>query len=313
VKSLWISLFTSWRAVPPDILDFVFHLNLEDFRLGGMGRWDTESLVDLFGRLPPSLRRLSLADMEFDRMPNLSGRPSLFHRPLCFTSLDSRSVVLFKDAWDPSTSHDLDIKVQAFDLQPFYHGSYERNEYAPFISRFLHHVGPSLSSLSIHLSGPHGRELKYFDFIDFSQCTNVCMVYIGEVTLSDHVPESLPAIATMWKLLSALPSPSNLREARFTFKLDISYASSLEEQLASSFEWSNFVSTLRRMFPRLNKIAIQVGVPTRGDTSPYIEVLRRVANLKALEDRHIVELRAFFSPIIGRPICLRRRRNSLGT
>jgi len=311
VRSVWISTLTPWEIIPPHILDLLFRLNIEDLRMSRMGGWNRESLINLFCRLPPSINALTFCDLGFDRVPDLSGCLPLFNGPLRFASLDSLSLILFKDVWDPLFAFGPDIRVKAFDLQPFHQRSYERNQYASFTSRFLQHIGPSLESLSIHLGGPYpsaGQDMEYFNFIDLSECITLRTISIEDIDLNGNKRQEPLSATVTWKLLSALPSPRILQEACFTFNLCIS---SLAERLESlkSFEWPDFVRALRRRFPSLKRITIQVATPASEDTCPYLDVLRRVDDLKVLEEVGIVKFRIYYSPTFIRPVFVLRRRS----
>ena len=119
-------------------------------------------LVNLFCRLQPSLDSLSMYDLQFGQRHDLSGDLSTFERHFHFKTFDSISLIPFKDVWDPATTKDLDLTVESFHLRLNSLSSVERKSYAPFISRFLHHIGPSLRRLIINISCPFFSSGKRF-------------------------------------------------------------------------------------------------------------------------------------------------------
>lgn len=143
----------SWLCIPPHIRDFFFQLNTADLELDSVEFYENE-LVELFSILPPSLETLSLYNLQYDDIHDLSGKSSIFQRRFRFKSLDTSSLVLLKDVWDPAVTKTLDITVESFHLRLLALMSRERDLYTPFISRFLQRAGPSLHSLFIILSEP---------------------------------------------------------------------------------------------------------------------------------------------------------------
>ena len=153
LKALWLTSI-SWAYIPLHIRDFFFKLNIADFQLDSVLFSLNYDLVNLFCRLQPSLHSLSMYNLHFGQTHDLSLDLSTFQRPFHFKTFDSISLIPFKDVWDPATTKDPDITVESFHLRLNSLSSVERKLYAPFISRFLHHIGPSLRRLIINISCP---------------------------------------------------------------------------------------------------------------------------------------------------------------
>ncbi|KIL67230.1 hypothetical protein M378DRAFT_177391 [Amanita muscaria Koide BX008] len=229
-------------------------------------------------------------------MPDLSEDPSIFRRPFRFETLDSQSIILFKSVWDPSMCHDLDIKVKFFCLQPLYDLFQLHQREAPFISRFLQRIGPSLEHLTISLSH-YGRPYSSYepgissllDPIHVSQCVNLRSLEIGEIRLEDQAPDSAKMIDVVRTFLSALPSPRALQEISITVNL---IAPSLEDHLAvlKLFKWSSLVETVQRLFPNLHKLVIHMGTREPQYFNLFLDLLRQVPNYKELEKAGVIEL-----------------------
>ncbi|KAM6495370.1 hypothetical protein JOM56_008076 [Amanita muscaria] len=299
VKSLrLVSLI--WKTIPSYILDLIFQLHIEHLSLCWLYSWGTTDLFNIFRRFPPSLRTLDFKGMGIVTMPDLSEDPSIFHRSFRFETLDSQSIFLFKSVWDPSICHDLDIKVKSFYLQPLYDLFQLHQREAPFISRFLQRIGPSLEHLTIsltHYSRPYSSYepgiSSLLDPIHVSQCVNLRSLEIGEIRLEDQAPDSAKMIDVVRTFLSALPSPRALQEISITVN---PIAPSLEDHLAvlKLFKWSSLVETVQRLFPNLHKLIIHMGTREPLCFNIFLDLLRQVPNLKELEKAGVIELRMFF-------------------
>ena len=140
VKSLSISSHSTWRPewriIPSHILD-------------GVGRWNADDIVRIFGRLLSSVKMLALRRLRYREIPH----PSIFRRPFRFRALDSTSLMLLKDVLDPLTNPDLAVAVQTFHIQ-----APDRTDRTdPSIAknsnlltqRFLHHIGQGVERLLI--------------------------------------------------------------------------------------------------------------------------------------------------------------------
>ncbi len=146
----------SWPYIPQYTGDIFFQLNLTGFHLESVEfrMDDITDFVNFFVKLQPSVRSISIYDLQFDdaELPDLSVYPTIFRRPIHMEKLDTSSLILFKDVWDPLHTNDLDITVDSFYMRFANISSRDRATYVPFFSRFLKHVGPSLSHLFIKLT-----------------------------------------------------------------------------------------------------------------------------------------------------------------
>ena len=155
VKTLRLTSI-SWPYIPQYIVNIFFQLHLTGFHLESVEfrMDDTTDFFNFFAGLQPSVRSISLFDLQFDdsELPDLSTNPTIFRRPIHLEKLDTSSLILFKDVWDPLHTNDLDITVDSFYMRFANISSRDRATYVPFFSRFLKHVGPSLCHLFIKLT-----------------------------------------------------------------------------------------------------------------------------------------------------------------
>ena len=300
LKSLWLTSI-AWPCIPPHIRDFFFQLNITDLQLDCIGFVPTypNDFIELFSRLQLSVETLTLYNIQLDEIPDLSQQSSIFHRHFCFKSLDSHSLVLLKDVWDPSVAKHLDIAVESFHLRLVSLTRRDRESYTPFISRFLHHFGQSVHRLFINLSEPYPslgkpvpvsiisirdtfslEALPYYESVNLSQCVNLRVVHIETITL-DQLSPTLPI---MRRLLSVLPSNS-AEEIVLTFKLP----KGEEVAQLECFFWLELVASMQKTFSMLKRIVIHVGSWQGEDFHPFIEAWRQ-AGLKELEQEGLVSL-----------------------
>ncbi|KIL66668.1 hypothetical protein M378DRAFT_160688 [Amanita muscaria Koide BX008] len=298
VKSLSISSHSTWhpkwKIVPRHILDVIFQLNIQDLQLDGVGWWNADDVVRLFGRLLPSVKTLALRRLRYREIPDLLPHSSIFRRPFRFRAFDSTSLMLLKDVLDPLTNPDLDVAVQTFHIQAPKPSIAKSSNL--LTRRFLHHIGQGVEQLLISfqkmgtLTASPDELLEYLEPTQLKQCINVRMLYIGFTenmyTTSEMIP---PLTSAMWKMLSALPSPNALQECRFRF---LTYESSLQEQLSlfGFLESPNILHKLRSMFPNLKRIKIIVSTPESRNSVLFFEELRRAEDLRALEGNGLVKI-----------------------
>ena len=172
VKSLSITSHSSEGALPDLVLEFIFHLKIRDLQLDGVAMWDAgqiiflvngvpepkgdeEESIALLTRLPPTVETLAFRNLRFDDIPKLSPRLPLFQRPIRFRMLDSISLALFKEVFDPLTLPGLNVAVKTFHILS--HDSItaaEARTRSFFTRRFLHHVGHSIEQLLVTLNTP---------------------------------------------------------------------------------------------------------------------------------------------------------------
>ncbi|KAF8965964.1 hypothetical protein BDZ97DRAFT_741941 [Flammula alnicola] len=151
----------SWPYIPPHIRNFFLQTNITDLQLDSVEfttyRHGQIDIVELFARLQPSVKSITLYNLQFDdeAIPNLSQYSSTFRRRIHLTLLDTSSLMLFKDVWDPLRANDLDITVESFHIRLVPMTRSDRKAYTPFFSRFLRQVGPSLHHIFIKLSDPY--------------------------------------------------------------------------------------------------------------------------------------------------------------
>ena len=64
---------------------------------------DTTDFVNFFVKLQPSVRSISLYDLQLDddKLPDLSVNLTVLRRPINVEKLDTNSPLLLKDVWDP--------------------------------------------------------------------------------------------------------------------------------------------------------------------------------------------------------------------
>ncbi|KAF8326762.1 hypothetical protein F5887DRAFT_925146 [Amanita rubescens] len=296
VKSLSISLHSiwkiGWRLVPRHVLDVIFQLNIHDLQLDGVGMWKTEDIVMLFSRLPPSVKTLALRKLRFYERPELSCHLSIFRRPFRFRTFDNVSLALFKDVLDPLVNPALDVSVQTFHIRPPVLPAVEASN--PVTRRFLHHVGHSVEQLLITFDKPYtlaplNESISYLEATQLTQCINVRMLYIGFTKFAYTTREIPLLVSAMWKMLSTLPSPNALQEFQFKFR---PYKNSLDQPLSllGFLESPNLLHKVRNMFPNLKMIKIILGVYEPEESDSFLEALRRLNDVRVLEETGIVKL-----------------------
>ena len=149
-----------WPDIPPHIRDFFLKINISDLQLDSVEfttyRPGQIDIVELFVRLQPSVKSITLYNLQFDdeAIPDLLQHSSTFRRQIHFTSLDTCSLMLFKDVWDPIHTTNLDITVESFHVRLVPMTRSDRATCSPFFSRFLRQIGPSLHHIFIKLSDP---------------------------------------------------------------------------------------------------------------------------------------------------------------
>ena len=149
-----------WPFIPPHIREFFLQTNIVDLQLDSVdftNRPEKTDIVEIFVRLQPSIKSITLYNLQFheEPIPNLSQHSSTFRRPIHLTSLDTCSLLLFKDVWDPLHANDLDITVESFHVRLVAMTRNDRAAYTPFFSRFLRQVGPSLHHIFIKFCDPY--------------------------------------------------------------------------------------------------------------------------------------------------------------
>ena len=117
---------------------------------------DTTDFVNFFVKLQPSVRSISLYDLQLDddKFLDLSVNLTVLRHPINVEKLDTNYPLLLKDVWDPLLCSELDITVDSFNLYlRLANVSREgRETYSLIFSKFLKHVGPSIYHLFIKLT-----------------------------------------------------------------------------------------------------------------------------------------------------------------
>jgi len=154
-----------WPFIPPHIREFFLQTNIMDLQLDSVdftNRPDKTDIVEIFVRFHSSIKSITLYNLQFydEPIPNLTQHSLTFRRPIHLTTLDTFSLLIFKDVWDPLHTNDLDITVESFHVRWVPMTWNERTAYLPFISRFLRLVGPSLRHIFIKLSDPYPAMCK---------------------------------------------------------------------------------------------------------------------------------------------------------
>jgi len=171
-----------WPYIPPHIHDFFLQTNIVDLHLDSVefttyrpGKID---IVELFTRLQPSIKSIGLYNLQFDDepIPNLSQYSSTFRRRIHLTTLDTCSLLLLKDVWDPLHANDLDITVESFYVRLVPLTRSDRAAYTPFFSRFLRQVGPSLQHIFMKLSDPY-LDMRKQTFWYFANITSLIPIH----------------------------------------------------------------------------------------------------------------------------------------
>ncbi|KDR66715.1 hypothetical protein GALMADRAFT_1138844 [Galerina marginata CBS 339.88] len=293
----------SWPYIPPHIRDLLFQTDIVDLQLDSVEfsryRPGPIDISELFVALQPSITSMTLYNLDFDdeNFPDLSQHSSIFRRHIHLTVLDTCSLLLFKDVWDPLGANQLDITVESFHIRLIPMTRRGREEYTPFFSRFLRHVGPTLQHIFIKLSDPYPdmHALPYYNAIDLSQCVNVRVVHIGTITLdriSRSGEDTVPMVSTMWNSLSTLSSHSpSLEEVLLLFR-PVGETLEVNETELESFAWLDLVGKLHQLFSNLRRITVAVGYfVVDEDFVPYLAALRRVPGIRQLEENGTVLLR----------------------
>ena len=156
-----------WTRIPRSVLDVIFELKIHDLQLTGVGMTKATDMVELFSRLPPTLKTLAFQRLQLEDS-NLSSHLSLFRRPLHFKILDNVSLAFFKDVFDPLTNPGLDLTVNTFHIRdPDFTVS---EAYNPLTWRFLEHIGHGVEQLLITFCNPRTSA-------PFSKLPFVCQIY----------------------------------------------------------------------------------------------------------------------------------------
>ncbi|KAF5382136.1 hypothetical protein D9615_004301 [Tricholomella constricta] len=294
LTTLWVTS-TSWRCIPSHIRQFFFQLRITDLQFDSVEFYESE-FVEFFSMLQPSTAMITAYNLKHEDGDDLSAISSIFQQQFRLKTLDSYSLVLLKDVWDPLRFKDLNVTVESFHLRLLDLATSDRETSTAFISRFLTHIGPSLKRLFINISEPHfwPDVLPFYECVDFSQCVNLRVIHFGTVTLDhgDAAEKMSSMVSTMWKLLSALPSHS-IEEVVLTFD---PHCSSVEGSLdeLKRFPWLDLVTRVQKMFQVLQKIEIRMGgsyFRYGRELAPHVEALRQ-AGLRQLEEEGVVSFSA---------------------
>ncbi|KAF8804061.1 hypothetical protein BYT27DRAFT_7340372 [Phlegmacium glaucopus] len=306
----------SWPYIPRHVRDLFFQLDITNLHLDSVEftMYQQNDVLELFMRLQPSIKSITLYNLQFndDDIPDLSRDASIFRRQIHLETLDTTSLLLLKDVWDPQGTNDLDVTVESFHLRLPQMSRLNREAYTPFISRFLQRVGPSLHHLFIKLSDPYfdSHALTYYGSVDFSRCVNVRIIHIGTITLdqiSRSRKEMSPMLSTMWTSLASLSSnsPSLLEEIVLIFRPFHEIGGTPEKKAAEleSFDWLDLVGRLQDMFQSLKTVTVGVGyyVVDGEDFTPYVNALRRAPGIQQLEEKGIVSLQMIPWKTYGSP------------
>ncbi|KAF8164740.1 hypothetical protein B0H34DRAFT_209156 [Crassisporium funariophilum] len=147
-----------WARIPSHIRDFTSQINITDLVLESVAfptyQTGKNNIVELFSGLQPSLKSITLYNLQFDDnfIPDLSQHSSIFRRRIHLKLLDTTSLLLLKDVWDPLRAKDLDITVDSFHVRLVHMTRSNVEAYTAFFSRFLRQVGPSLHHVFIKLT-----------------------------------------------------------------------------------------------------------------------------------------------------------------
>ncbi|KAF8627261.1 hypothetical protein AX15_004453 [Amanita polypyramis BW_CC] len=158
LKSVWLtstqSWQISWNSIPAYVRQLFLRLDLREMQIDSLlfhhGDW-----AELFTRIKGSII-LTLYNLEFGSMDDVTYLSGIFRQPVSFGSLDTSSILPLEAVWDLSVSNGLQITVDTFHLRPFQLPSWNRDHYMAFISkRFLRSAGQSIRCLFVGLSGPY--------------------------------------------------------------------------------------------------------------------------------------------------------------
>jgi len=144
----------SWPYIPPHIREFFLQTNIVNLQLDSVEftNWpDKTDMVEIFFRLQSSIKSIALYNLRYygGPTPNLSQHSSTFRHPIHLTSLDTCSLLLFKDVWDPLHANDLDITVESFHVRLLAMNQNDRAVYTPFFFKVLT-TGRTVSSPYFH-------------------------------------------------------------------------------------------------------------------------------------------------------------------
>ncbi|KIL54632.1 hypothetical protein M378DRAFT_174068 [Amanita muscaria Koide BX008] len=237
------------------------------------------------------------------KIPKDSNDLSMFGRSFRFSLLDSCSLQMWQHIWEPLIlTQEIDIRVEAFHVRSL---SSLEGHHVVFLSEFLRSVGPSIQRLRFDVSDLFnilGEKWHYLDSICFSQCTNVHALFIGIILLNESSRISSKMFRTMWRLLSALPSPDYLQEVSIAFRpTDFAIPVGSETQDLAAFRWPSLVDRLQHMFKNLKKINFMIGAMVFEEKAGlYLDALRKDGRLGVLEEQGFVKLEVFPMPVDDR-------------
>jgi len=198
--------------------------------------------------------------------------------------------------WETLLGRGLDVTAKTFYFRAL---SWCQDEYFIFLSKFMNHIGPSVQRLCFELTDSFSHppllltpvdSWSHYLEMDFSRCTNLHTVYIGAIHLQKNAADTKSMVRTMWGLLSLFPSPDRLQEISLAFRPDDICPVADELDHLASFQWTDLVSRLQRMFPNLKQIAIVAGTGDRKKAGLYLETLRGRCGLGTLEEERVVKL-----------------------
>lgn len=312
VESVWLmpsyAWCIGWQCIPTHVLELISRLHLRDLQLYSINFEGPEHVVDLFSRLQraSAVENLVLYNLRGEETLKGLDDSSLFSRHFRFALLDSCSLQLWQHIWEPLiTKKELDVKVETLYLRSL---SRSEEHQIPSLSKFLSFAGPSIQRLRFDIADLFNvieEKWHYLDMIDLSQCVNVHALSIGIILLDECARRSRMMFQTLWRLLSAIPSPDRMREISISFRpTDFAYPIGTEAKDLAAFQWLGLVDRLRAMFRSLEKIEFLIGAREFEKSGSYMDALRQGGRLGALEKQGLVQLNVFPMPIDERMVGL---------
>jgi hypothetical protein len=148
---------TCWDTLtmqPSHIKQFLFGLKLQDIQLDHVEFALKDAASDFSATLSgiPTLKQLTLYDVQFDDGPAVVEAFPAFGHPLSFGSLDTHSIVWLANVLEPLIEKKHPFSVHSLHLRLPVLCSRDVQEFSPYLSAALHHIGPSVQRLFVELS-----------------------------------------------------------------------------------------------------------------------------------------------------------------
>ncbi|KAF9001605.1 hypothetical protein BDQ17DRAFT_628419 [Cyathus striatus] len=297
LERLWV-VRSSWGDFPPHILDLLFHLPVSDLQIEECSIQHISELQELFIRMPPSIRTISMYNMRESYSLRRDGYVTqdvipFPDRNIHFETIDSVSAYFVMQLWSDllGKGWKRSISVDTFHLRMYTSTDVSHSDIAT-CSRFLQIVGPSIRRLCIRLSEGSSWDRDFFTSgVDMSPCVNVSFIDIDKIQLDAGEMADICSRPNVEHLLSSVP-PNQVEEMLVTFYFaDYFNRIPLDDQIPylRAFGWKTFICHLRCRFKNLRRLRIRLsgGLVKNehglADICLYVNVLREISELDQLE------------------------------